>query len=100
MRWLLDQGLPRSAAGILHDSKEDAIHVGDIGMSEAHDREVIRHALSEDRIICYSGLRFPRAACCRGRFQKIRHPDSGRRPQGPANRPIDFAYQSAVQGRA
>ena len=51
MRWLLDQGLPRSAAGILHDSKEDAIHIGDIGMSEAPDPEIIRHALSEDRII-------------------------------------------------
>jgi len=51
MRWLLDQGLPRSAAGILHDSKEDAIHIGDIGMSEAPDLEIIQHASSEDRVI-------------------------------------------------
>jgi len=51
MRWLLDQGLPRSAAAILRDSQEDAIHVGDIGMAEAPDLEIIRHALGEDRII-------------------------------------------------
>lgn len=51
MRWLLDQGLPRSAAAILKDSQEDAIHVGDIGMAESMDADIIHYALSEDRII-------------------------------------------------
>ncbi len=48
---MLDQGLPRSAAAILIQLQEDAIHVGDIEMSEALDREIIRHALSENRIV-------------------------------------------------
>lgn len=51
MRWLLDQGLPRSAATILNDAREDAIHVGDIGMAEAPDPEILHYALSENRII-------------------------------------------------
>lgn len=51
MHWLLDQGLPRSAAAILKQSQEDAIHVGDIEMAEALDPEIIRHALNEGRII-------------------------------------------------
>jgi len=51
MRWLLDQGLPRSAATILSASCEDAVHVGDIGMAEAPDTSILRHALTEDRIL-------------------------------------------------
>jgi len=43
MHWLLDQGLPRSAAAILRDSQEDTIHVGDIGMAEALDSDI--HAI-------------------------------------------------------
>jgi len=51
MRWLLDQGLPRSAAAILEQAQEDAIHVGDIEMAEALDAEIIQRASSEDRVI-------------------------------------------------
>ncbi len=51
MHWLLDQGLPRSAATILRDAGEDAIHVGDIGMAEATDTSILNHALDENRII-------------------------------------------------
>lgn len=51
MRWLLDQGLPRSAAAILNDAHEDAIHVGDVGMGEAPDLTILRHGFSENRII-------------------------------------------------
>ncbi len=51
MRWLLDQGLPRSAAAILNDAQEDAIHVGDLGMAEAPDTAILQHAMGESRII-------------------------------------------------
>jgi len=51
MRWLLDQGLPRSAAAILNEAQEDAVHVGDIGMAEAPDSVIIHHALDSNRII-------------------------------------------------
>jgi predicted nuclease of predicted toxin-antitoxin system len=51
MRWLLDQGLPRSAAAILNEAQEDAIHVGDVGMGDAPDPLILQHALSENRII-------------------------------------------------
>ena len=47
IRWLLDQGLPRSAAAILKQSQEDVIHVGDIEMAEAVDPEIIRFALNK-----------------------------------------------------
>ncbi len=51
MRWLLDQGLPRSTAAILNTAREDAIHVGDVGMAEAPDPSILRHALTENRIL-------------------------------------------------
>lgn len=51
MRWLLDQGIPRSAAIWLCDAGHDAIHVGDIGMAAAIDLDIIDHALREKRII-------------------------------------------------
>jgi predicted nuclease of predicted toxin-antitoxin system len=51
MRWLLDQGVPRSAASHLHDASHDAIHVGDIGMAAATDTAILAHAGIEQRII-------------------------------------------------
>jgi predicted nuclease of predicted toxin-antitoxin system len=51
MRWLLDQGLPRSAAHLLCAQGMDAVHVGDIGMAGASDPEIIAIAALEERII-------------------------------------------------
>ncbi len=51
MRWLLDQGLPRSAAAILNNAQENAVHVGDLGMSEAPDTAILEYASAESRII-------------------------------------------------
>ena len=51
MRWLLDQGVPRSAAAILRRALQDAIHVGDIGMAAAPDSFILRYASSENRIV-------------------------------------------------
>jgi len=51
MKLLLDQGLPRSTVLELHKSNTEAIHVGDIGMSKATDREIIKKAFVDDLII-------------------------------------------------
>lgn len=51
MRWLLDQGVPRSASARLQEWSEDAIHVGDLGMAAAPDSAIIAHAVLEDRMI-------------------------------------------------
>jgi predicted nuclease of predicted toxin-antitoxin system len=51
MRWLLDQGLPRSATKYLNDSGHDAIHTGDIGMASASDSSILKLAAVESRII-------------------------------------------------
>ena len=51
MRWLLDQGLPRGAAGLLNEAAQNALHVGNIGMAEAPDSSILRHAVKEDRLI-------------------------------------------------
>ncbi len=50
IRLLLDQGLPRSAASILVESEWDALHVGDLGLSRATDKEIIEYARRENRI--------------------------------------------------
>jgi predicted nuclease of predicted toxin-antitoxin system len=51
MRWLLDQGLPRTAADMLRGLGMDAVHVGEIGMASATDREITNLAGQQDRII-------------------------------------------------
>lgn len=51
MKLLLDQGLPLSAAALLRDSGIDTIHVGEIGMAEAEDAEIIQRANAEGFIV-------------------------------------------------
>jgi predicted nuclease of predicted toxin-antitoxin system len=51
MKLLLDQGLPLSAAALLRDAGIDTLHVGEIGMSEAEDAEIIQRAREEGRVV-------------------------------------------------
>jgi predicted nuclease of predicted toxin-antitoxin system len=51
MKLLLDQGLPLSAAALLRDAGIDTIHVGEIGMSEAEDAEIIQRAREQERVV-------------------------------------------------
>ncbi|MEH2064024.1 MAG: DUF5615 family PIN-like protein [Nostoc sp.] len=51
MKLLLDQGLPLSAATLLRNAGIDTIHVGEIGMSEAEDAEIIQRAREERRVV-------------------------------------------------
>ncbi|MHB8836098.1 MAG: DUF5615 family PIN-like protein [Candidatus Methylomirabilia bacterium] len=41
MKLLLDQGLPRSAAGLLSQAGIDSLHVGDLGHSDAADEMIL-----------------------------------------------------------
>nr|WP_258003931.1 DUF5615 family PIN-like protein [Fischerella thermalis] len=41
MKLLLDQGLPRSAATLLSEAGIDAVHVAEIGLSAADDRDIL-----------------------------------------------------------
>ena len=41
MKLLLDQGLPRSAAGLLRQEGLDAVHTGECGLSVASDYEIL-----------------------------------------------------------
>ncbi len=51
MKLLLDQGLPLSAAALLCDAGIDTIHVGEIGMFEAEDADIISKARQEGRVV-------------------------------------------------
>ena len=51
MRWLLDQGLPRSTAAFLQQASHDAVHVGEIGMAAAVDADILDRAASDRRVI-------------------------------------------------
>lgn len=51
MKLLLDQGLPLSAAALLRDADIDTIHVGEIGMPEAEDADIIEKARDEGRTV-------------------------------------------------
>jgi predicted nuclease of predicted toxin-antitoxin system len=49
-RVVLDQGLPYSTTRHLNQCGWDAVHVVDLEMSRATDREIIHYALKEKRI--------------------------------------------------
>ncbi|MBF2097734.1 MAG: DUF5615 family PIN-like protein [Gloeomargaritaceae cyanobacterium C42_A2020_066] len=51
MKLLLDQGLPFSAAAQLREQGIDALHVSEIGMAEAEDREILVKAQQEGRVV-------------------------------------------------
>jgi predicted nuclease of predicted toxin-antitoxin system len=51
MKLLLDQGLPLSAAALLRNAGVDSVHVGEIGMAEAEDAEIIQRAREEERVV-------------------------------------------------
>jgi predicted nuclease of predicted toxin-antitoxin system len=42
VKLLLDQGLPRSVAGLLREAGIDTIHVGEIGYSTADDAMILQ----------------------------------------------------------
>jgi predicted nuclease of predicted toxin-antitoxin system len=52
IRFLLDQGIPRSAVAPLVAAGWDVQHVADIGLSRASDLQIIETARADDRIIC------------------------------------------------
>jgi predicted nuclease of predicted toxin-antitoxin system len=51
MKLLLDQGLPLSAAALLRNAGIDTIHVGEIGMSEAEDADILQRARDGGRVV-------------------------------------------------
>jgi predicted nuclease of predicted toxin-antitoxin system len=51
MKLLLDQCLPRSAAGLLRDAGIDAVHTGECGLSTAADSVILDYARDQDRVI-------------------------------------------------
>jgi len=51
MKLLLDQGLPRSAAGLLSTAGVDTVHVGEIGMSTASDSAILAQGQAEHRVV-------------------------------------------------
>ena len=51
MKLLLDQGTPRSAAGLLRQSGFDAVHTGEIRMAGSADEEILKSAADEQRVI-------------------------------------------------
>ena len=51
IRFLLDQGLPRSSASLLRQAGIDTMHVAEIGMSRATDAEILQQARAEDRVV-------------------------------------------------
>jgi predicted nuclease of predicted toxin-antitoxin system len=51
MKLLLDQGLPRSAAGLLREARIDTVHVSEISYSTADDAAILQRGREEERIV-------------------------------------------------
>lgn len=48
---VLDQGVPRDAAGALRELGYECVHVGEVGMSTAADEEILRFALGKNAVV-------------------------------------------------
>jgi predicted nuclease of predicted toxin-antitoxin system len=53
MKFLLDQGLPRSTALLLllRKNNVDALHVGELGLASASDAKILEFGLLEHRVL-------------------------------------------------
>lgn len=51
MKFLLDQGVPRSAVAALIALGHDASHTAELGLSRANDQEIINAAQASDSVI-------------------------------------------------
>lgn len=51
MKFLLDMNLPRSLGRKLHAMSHEARHVGDLGMAEADDIEIVQEARENQEVI-------------------------------------------------
>lgn len=51
MKFLLDQGIPKSAALELSNLGHDAVHVSDIGMASATDQRILEEARRQDAAV-------------------------------------------------
>ncbi len=51
MKFLLDQGLPRSAAELLRKRNIDAVHTGEVGLASAEDLETLTRSGEEQRVV-------------------------------------------------
>jgi predicted nuclease of predicted toxin-antitoxin system len=51
MKLLLDQGLPRSAAGLLCQAGLDTVHTGEIGLATAGDEQILDLARDSGRVV-------------------------------------------------
>jgi predicted nuclease of predicted toxin-antitoxin system len=51
MRFLLDQGRPRSTAELLRNQNLDAVHVGEAGLASAGDPEILTRGREERRVV-------------------------------------------------
>lgn len=51
MRWLLDQGIPRSCVQRLAAAGHDSVHASDIGLEKAPDSTILERAALEGRMV-------------------------------------------------
>lgn len=58
-RIVLDQGLSPKAAVILRSDQWDAVHVRELGMSEAEDADILAFAARESRVLVTLDRDFP-----------------------------------------
>jgi predicted nuclease of predicted toxin-antitoxin system len=66
MRFLADMGLARSTVAFLRAQGHDAVHVRDQGLQRLEDKEIVKKARAEGRVILTHDLDFGRIVAVSG----------------------------------
>lgn len=93
IRALLDQGLPRSAAGLLREAGWDVRHAAEIGLSRASDARILEVARADNRVVITLDADFHRLLALSGETS----PSVVRvREEGLTSRPLAKLLMDAV----
>lgn len=76
LRLVLDQGIPRDTAALLRDDGFDCLHVGEVEMSRAEDRDILWFAIARNAAVVTLDADFHAILAVSGASERGKFPPS------------------------